>query len=143
MFNRVIIAGNLTRDPEFWESVSGTSVTRLPVACNVGLKRPDGETIIETLFINSVVFGPQAETCRQYLAKGSPVLVEGRLRERVWERDGQKGKKMEIIASRVKFLPHRRDTETEAEASAEPDGVETSPEPSADEDVEEPVDTGE
>lgn len=143
MFNRVIIAGNLTRDPEFWESVSGTPVTRLPVALNVGLKRPDGETVIETLFINSVVFGPQAETCRQYLSKGSPVLVEGRLRERAWEHDGQKGKKIEIIASRVKFLPHLRDTETETEVTAEPDGVETSPEPSADEDVEEPTDAGE
>jgi len=143
MFNRVIIAGNLTRDPELWKSVSGTPVTRLPVACNVGLKRPDGETVIETLFINSVVFGPQAETCRQYLVKGSPVLVEGRLRERAWERDGRKGKKMEIIASRVKFLPHRRDTGTENGPSAEPDGVETSPEPAEVEDIEEPADTEE
>ncbi|MGK7345053.1 MAG: single-stranded DNA-binding protein [Candidatus Nitrospinota bacterium M3_3B_026] len=141
MYNRVIIAGNLTRDPEFWESSSGIPVTRLPVAVDSGFKTTDGEKTSETLFINAVVFGAQAQPCREYLAKGAPVLVEGRLREREWEFEGKTGKKIEIVANRVKFLPRGAGAQT---PQPEPDDDEnipsdSEPEPEA---AEAPVEDG-
>lgn len=106
MFNRIILIGNLTKDPDVRYTPTGMPVTTLRLAVTTKSKQGD-EFKDETLFIDSVVFGKQAEACGQYLNKGSPVLVEGRLRERSWETDGQKKYRMEIFTNTVKFLPKK------------------------------------
>ncbi|MCC6346538.1 MAG: single-stranded DNA-binding protein [Nitrospirales bacterium] len=109
MFNRVILIGNLTKDPDVRYTPGGTPVTTLSIAVNSRYKQGD-ESKEEVLFIDAVVFGKQAETCGQYLAKGRPVLVEGRLRERRWEYEGQKKSKMEVVANNVRFLSSRKES---------------------------------
>ncbi|MGD8352418.1 MAG: single-stranded DNA-binding protein [Nitrospirota bacterium] len=103
MFNKVILIGNLTKDPELRYTPSGTPVTTMRLAVTTKFKQGD-EFKEETLFIDVVVFGRQAETCSQYLSKGRPVLTEGRLQERRWESDGQQRSKMEVVAQNVRFL---------------------------------------
>jgi single-strand DNA-binding protein len=106
MFNRIILIGNLTRDPEIRYTPSGVAVATVPIAVNSRYKQGE-EAREETLFIDIVVFGKQAENCTQYLNKGRMVLVEGRLRERRWEYEGQKKSKFEVIANNIRFLPRR------------------------------------
>lgn len=108
MYNKVILIGNLTKDPELRYTPSGTPVTTLRLAVTTKYKQSE-EFKEETLFIDVVVFGRQAETCSQYLAKGRPVLAEGRLQERRWESDGQQRSKTEVVAQTVRFLGGRRD----------------------------------
>ena len=103
MFNKVIFAGNLTRDPELRYSTQGNAICNFGIAVNSRTKQ-NNEQKEEVLFINVVVFGKQAEPCSQYLTKGRPVLVEGRLREHRWEKDGQQHSKMEVLAQSVRFL---------------------------------------
>jgi len=103
MFNRIILIGNLTKDPEVRYTPGGTPVVTIPIAVNSKFKQAD-EMKDEVLFIDAVVFGKQAEACGTYLSKGRSVLVEGRLRERRWEYEGQKKSKMEVIANTVRFL---------------------------------------
>jgi len=105
-FNRVIILGNLTRDPEHKQLSSGASVTRLGIASNHQYKnRQTGAAVQEVCFIDVDVFGPQADSCRQYLQKGRSVLIEGRLKFSSWQgQDGQTKSKHSIIADRVYFL---------------------------------------
>ena len=105
--NKVIIIGNLTRDPELRAIPSGAQVTGLGVATNRVWKDRDGNKQEAVEFHNVSVFGRQAETCAQYLKKGQSVLVEGRLQTRSWEADGVKKYKTEIIAERVQFGPKR------------------------------------
>lgn len=109
MYNKVILIGNLTKDPELRYTPGGTPVTNLRLAVTSRYKQSD-EFKEETLFIDVVVFGRQAETCSQYLSKGRPVLAEGRLQERSWETDGQKRSKVEVVAQTVKFLGKRDDS---------------------------------
>jgi single-strand DNA-binding protein len=116
MFNRVIMVGNLTRDPELRYTPQGTAVATIGLAVNSSYKSSD-EKKDEVLFIDVVVWSKLAETCSQYLNKGRQILVEGRLQERRWETDGQKRSKMEIVAQSVKFLGGKRD-----DASAAPGG---------------------
>ncbi len=107
MFNKIILIGNLTKDPEVRYTPSGTSVCNFRIAVNHKYKQGD-EIKKETTFIDTVVFGKQADTCGQYLNKGSAVLVEGRLQERRWETDeGQKRSKYEVVAQTVRFLPRK------------------------------------
>lgn len=106
MYNKAILIGNLTRDPELRYTPSGTPVTSFGIAVNTRYKQSD-EMKEETLFIDIVVFGKQAESCSQYLSKGNPVLVEGRLQERRWESEGQHRRKVEVVAQTVRFLPKR------------------------------------
>lgn len=98
--------GNLTRDPEYKQLPSGQPVTRLGLASNRQYKnRQTGSLVQEVCFIDIDVFGPQAESCRQYLQKGRPVLVEGRLKFDTWQApDGQTRSKHSIVADRVVFL---------------------------------------
>lgn len=112
MFNRVILIGNLTRDPEIRYTPSGVAVATIPIAVNSRYRQAD-EMREETLFIDAVVFGRQAETCTQYLNKGRMVLVEGRLRERRWEYEGQKRSKFEVIATNIRFLSRKESVETQ------------------------------
>jgi single-strand DNA-binding protein len=108
MFNKVILIGNLTRDPELRYTPQGTSVCSFGIAVNRRYKQGE-ETKEEVTFINVVVFGKQADTCGQYLNKGSAVLIEGRLQERRWEtEDGQKRSRHEVVAQNVRFMSRKQ-----------------------------------
>lgn len=103
--NVVILSGNLVQDPELRYTPSGTAVTTFRLAVNRSFRTQSGEMKDEVCFIDVVSWGRQAETCGEYLSKGSPVLVEGRLTSRSWEaEDGQKRTKYEVVATRVQFL---------------------------------------
>lgn len=102
--NRVYLIGNLTRDPEVRYAPSGDAVGDLQLAVNNRYKTRDGQDKEETCFVGVVVWGRQAETCGEYLKKGSPVLVEGRLQFDQWEKDGQKQSRLRVRAERVQFL---------------------------------------
>jgi single-strand DNA-binding protein len=103
--NRVIITGNLTRDPELKTLPSGTSVCELRVACNG--RRKNGQTGAwedDPNYFNVTVWGQQGENCAKYLSKGRGVAIDGRLNWREWETDGQKRQAVDIIAETVQFL---------------------------------------
>lgn len=105
-FNRAIIVGNLTRDPELRSLPSGVQVATLGVATNRVWKDKNGAKQESTDYHNVVVFGRQAETTAQYLRKGSSVLVEGRMQTRSWDAaDGTKKYRTEVVADRVQFGP--------------------------------------
>lgn len=112
MFNKIILIGNLTRDPEIRYTPSGVAVATVPIAVNSRYRQGE-ELKEETLFIDAIVFGKQAETCTQYLNKGRMVLVEGRLRERRWEYEGQKRNRFEVIATNVRFFPKKESVQVE------------------------------
>ncbi|HEY5382943.1 MAG TPA: single-stranded DNA-binding protein [Candidatus Paceibacterota bacterium] len=104
--NKVMIYGNLTRDPELRAMPSGGNVASFGVATNRVFKKADGTKAEQVEFHNVVVFGRQAETCAQYLKKGSPAYIEGRIQTRSWDnKEGVKQYKTEIIAERVQFGP--------------------------------------
>lgn len=103
--NKAMVYGNLTRDPESRALPSGGQVCSFGIATNRVFKKADGTKQEQVEFHNIVVFGRQAETCAQYLKKGSPAFVEGRLQTRTWEGDKGKQYKTEIIAERVQFGP--------------------------------------
>ncbi len=103
--NKVILTGRLTRDPELRRTAADRAVTRMGTATNRRYKARDGEWKEMTTFVNVVVWGRQAETCAEYLRKGSAVFVEGWLNSRSWEtQDGQKRNTIEVQADRVQFL---------------------------------------
>ncbi|MBI2065454.1 MAG: single-stranded DNA-binding protein [Candidatus Zambryskibacteria bacterium] len=107
-FNRAIIIGNLTRDPEPRSLPSGVQVTTFGVATNRVWKDKTGAKQESTDYHNVVVFGRQAETSSQYLRKGSSVLVEGRMQTRSWDAaDGTKKYRTEVVADRIQFGPKR------------------------------------
>jgi len=114
--NRVILAGRLTRDPEVRYTSSGSAVTDLGLAVSDNYRNKAGELIEQTCFVEVVVWGRQAETCGEYLSKGSPALIEGRLQFDQWEnQQGEKRSKLRVKADRVQFLGSPR---REAEAGA-------------------------
>lgn len=102
--NKVFLIGNLTRDPEVRYIPSGAAVADLRLAVNRKYKTQQGEDKEETCFVGVAAWGRQAETCGQYLSKGSPVLIEGRLRYEEWEKDGQKNNRLSVTAERVQFM---------------------------------------
>lgn len=106
-YNRVIMMGNLTRDPELRQLSSGQSVCRLGIASNRQFKnRQTGMMVQEVCFVDVDVWGAQAESCNQYLQKGRGVLIEGRLKLDSWvDNDGQRRSKHSIVADRVTFMP--------------------------------------
>jgi len=114
MYNRIILIGNLTKDPELRYTPQGTPVTNLRIAVNTRFGQGDSAKE-ETLFIGVVVLGKAAETCNQYLSKGRPVLVEGRLKESKWESEGQQRSRFEVVAQTVRFLskPGKKGEESE------------------------------
>ena len=105
-FNRVIIVGNLTKDPDLKQIGSGQSVCRLSIASNRQFKHKQNGTMVqEVCYVDVDVWGAQAENARQYLQKGKPVLIEGRLKFDMWkDSDGQTRSKHSIVADRVIFL---------------------------------------
>jgi len=118
-FNRVILAGNLTRDPEYRNLASGQAVCRLGLATNRQFKnKQTGSLVQEVCYIDVDVWGAQAESCRQYLQKGRSVLIEGRLKLDTWDDQmGQKRSKHSIVAERVVFLSNGAAPETSFGAS--------------------------
>jgi single-strand DNA-binding protein len=102
--NKVFMIGNLTRDPELRYVPSGTPVATFGLAVNRTFVTQHGDKKDEVCFVRVVVFGKQAESCSQYLTKGKPVFIEGRLQYRAWEQDGQKRSTLDIVADRVQFL---------------------------------------
>src|SRR2546430_5451856 len=105
-FNKVILMGNLTRDPELRYTPKGTAVARIGLAVNRVWRTETGETKEDVLFIDVEAFSRQAETVGQYLKKGSPILVEGRLRMDTWDdkQTNQKKTKILVTAESVRFL---------------------------------------
>ena len=107
--NRVVITGNLTRDPELGSTGGGTSVCSLRVAVNTRRKdNSTGEWVDKPNYFDVTVWGMQGENCAQYLAKGRPVAVDGRLEWREWQdKEGNKRQSVDIIADSVQFLGSR------------------------------------
>ncbi len=108
-FNQVILMGNLTRDPELRTIPSGQSVCSFSLALNRSYKGQDGQWQEATDYIDVVAWGPLGERVAQYLSKGRPCLVNGRLQSRSWEQDGQKRSKVEVVAQDVTFLGGRNE----------------------------------
>jgi single-strand DNA-binding protein len=110
--NRVVLTGNLTRDPELRTTPSGTSVCSLRLACNTRRKDASGNWVDKPNYFDITVWGAQGENCAQYLSKGRPVAVDGRLEWREWEdKDGAKRQSTEIVADSVQFLGSRENPE--------------------------------
>jgi single-strand DNA-binding protein len=108
--NRVVLTGNLTRDPELSATGNGLSVCKLGIAVNGRRKNSStGEWEEKPNFFRVTVFGKQADNCHQYLKKGRAVAIDGRLEWSQWERDGEKRSSVDIIAETVQFLGGGRD----------------------------------
>jgi len=103
-FNRVILVGNLTRDPECRYLQSGTAVSDIGMAVNDRRKSPTGEWVDETTFVDVTLWGRQAEVAAEFCSKGVPLLVEGRLKLDTWETDGQKRSKLKVIGEKIQLL---------------------------------------
>ena len=113
-FNRVILMGNITRDIEVRNLPSGTAVADVGVAVNDHRKNQAGESVQETTFVDATFWGRTAEIAAEYLSKGSPVLIEGRLKQERWEADGQKRSKLKVVCDRMQMLGRKSEN---AEAS--------------------------
>lgn len=107
-YNRVILVGNLTRDPELRYTPSGTAVSDIGLAVNDRVKNASGEWVDEATFVDVTLWARTAEVASEYLSKGSPVLIEGRLKLDTWEtNDGQKRSKLRVICERMQMLGGR------------------------------------
>ncbi|MBC20616.1 MAG: single-stranded DNA-binding protein [Planctomycetaceae bacterium] len=106
-YNRVILVGNLTRDPELRYISSGTAVTEIGLAVNDRRKNQSGEWVDETQFIDITLWARTAEVASEYLSKGSSVLIEGRLKLDRWEKDGQKQSKLRVVGEKMQMLGGR------------------------------------
>lgn len=103
-FNRVILVGNLTRDIELKFTPSQTPVADIGLAVNDRRKTASGEWVDEVTFVDVTLWGRTAEVASQYLGKGAPVLIEGRLKLDTWETDGQKRSKLRVVGERMQML---------------------------------------
>ena len=113
--NRVVISGNLTRDPELRQTASGLPVLGFGVAVNDRRKNQQtGEWEDYPNFVDCTMFGTRAESISQFLHKGSKVAIEGKLRWSQWERDGQKRSKIEVIIDELEFMSSRNDNANSA-----------------------------
>jgi single-strand DNA-binding protein len=120
-YNKVLLMGNLTKDPEVRYTPKGTAVSELRLAVNRYYTTETGEQKEETTFLDVTVWGRQAETAGQYLSKGRPVFVEGRLQMDSWDdkETGQKRTKLKVVAERVQFLGAPRNAEFKDEPPGE------------------------
>ncbi|MFO1066150.1 MAG: single-stranded DNA-binding protein [Pirellulales bacterium] len=106
-YNRVILMGNLTRDIQLRYTPGGTPVTEVGLAVNDRRKGQNGEWIDETTFVDVTFWGRTAEVAAEYLSKGSPVFVEGRLKLDTWEKEGQKHSKLRVVCDRMQLIGAR------------------------------------
>lgn len=104
-FNRVILLGNITRDVEVKYLQSGMAVCEIGLAVNDRRKDDAGQWIEETTFVDVTLWGRTAEVAGEYLKKGAPVLIEGRLKLDSWEKDGKKNYKLRVVAEKVQMIP--------------------------------------
>ncbi|MFC1658471.1 single-stranded DNA-binding protein [Candidatus Omnitrophota bacterium] len=133
-YNKVILMGNLTRDPELRYIPSGTAVVNLRLAVNRRFRDRSGEQRDEVCFVTAVVWDKQAELCNQYLQKGRPVFVEGRLQSRTFEdASGNKRNVLEVRAERVQFLGTRTGSGPAEGKKDAGSGLEETPNPSSEE----------
>jgi single-strand DNA-binding protein len=103
--NKVMLMGNLTRDPEVRYTPKGTAVGDIAMAINMSYKTAEGQMKDEVCYVDVVAWGRQAETCKEYLTKGSPIFVEGRLQLDQWEtKEGEKKSRLRVRAERIQFL---------------------------------------
>jgi len=129
-FNKVILMGNLTRDPELRQSPSGAKVADLGLAVSETWRDKSGQTKEVTCFVDIVVWDKLAELCQQYLTKGRPVLVEGRLQMDEWKnQQGEKRSKLRVRADTVKFLGSAQKRDEGAANSAAPAAAVAPPAP--------------
>ena len=110
-FNKVILMGNLTRDPELRVTANGNSICKLGLATSRVYSTKDGERREETTFVDIDAFGKQAEVINKYMRKGRPIMVEGRLKLDQWESDGQKRSKLSVVLENFQFLGSRDDND--------------------------------
>ncbi|GMV24116.1 MAG: hypothetical protein AMXMBFR58_01470 [Phycisphaerae bacterium] len=103
-FNKVILLGNLTRDPELRHTSGNQAVANIGLAVNRRWRSPDGEQREETTFVDCEAWGKTAEVMCQYLAKGRPVFIEGRLKLDQWEKEGQKFSKLRVVVENFQFV---------------------------------------
>ena len=129
--NSVNMMGNLTRDPELKYTTSGRSVCNMSIANN-RIYTKNGEKVTEVSYFDIEIWGVVAENCAKYLTKGSGVIVEGRLKQDRWEKDGKTQSRVRIAANSVHFMPKRGDSTVPRESKP---AVETSPEPQTSEAV--------
>jgi single-strand DNA-binding protein len=106
-FNRVILMGNVTRDPELRYIANGTAVTDIGLAVNDRRKTASGEWVEETTFVDVTLWGRTAEVAGEYVTKGSPLFIEGRLKLDTWEKDGKKNSKLRVVCDRMQLLGGR------------------------------------
>jgi len=116
-YNRVILVGNLTRDIELRHIGSGTAVTDIGLAVNDRVKRGD-QWVEEATFVDVTLWGRTAEVANQYLSRGAPVLIEGRLKTESWEKDGKKFTKLKVVGDSLQMLGSRQE-----KPSQKPQGV--------------------
>jgi single-strand DNA-binding protein len=138
--NRVVLVGNLTRDPELRHTPSGTPVCSLRLAVNTRRKDKSGQWTDKPNYFDITVWGQQGENCAQYLSKGRPVAIDGRLEWREWEaQDGAKRQAVEVVAESVQFLGGRQESEgaayVPAGAGAAASGGDDFPTSPADDDI--------
>ncbi len=105
-YNRVVLMGNLTRDPELRYIPSGTAVSEIGLAVNERVKKND-QWVDDVNFIDVTLWGRTAEIANEYLSKGSSILIEGRLKHDTWEKDGQKRSKLRVIAEKMQMVGGR------------------------------------
>jgi len=132
-YNRIVLVGNLTRDPEHKQLTSGQGVCRLGLATNRQFKnRQTGELVQEVCYVDIDVWGAQADSCNQYLSKGRGVLIEGRLKFDTWEdQNGQTRSKHSVVADRVVFLAASAQADQDAIATTRDDQTSSTPAPKA------------
>jgi len=106
-YNRVILVGNLTRDPELRYIPSGTAVTDIGLAVNDKYKNKQGEWVEDVTFVDVTLWARQAEIASEYLSKGAPVLIEGRLKLDTWEKEGKKQSRLRVVGERMQMLSGR------------------------------------
>ncbi|MHC4663392.1 MAG: single-stranded DNA-binding protein [Planctomycetota bacterium] len=109
-FNKVILVGNLTRDPDLKYIPSGTAVCEFGIAVNRNFKGKDGDQREEVSYFDIEAWGRQAEVVNQYLSKGRPILIEGRLKQNRWEtKEGQKRSKIRVVLEQFQFIGGKGD----------------------------------
>ncbi len=113
-YNRVILLGNLVRDIELRYTTSRFAVCQNAIAVNDRRKNAAGDWVDEVSFVDVTFFGRTAEVVAEYLSKGSPIFVEGRLKQDTWEKDGQKRSKLYVIVDRMQLIGNRSDKGTAA-----------------------------
>ncbi|MBM4009847.1 MAG: single-stranded DNA-binding protein [Planctomycetes bacterium] len=108
-FNRVVLLGNVTRDPELRYISSGTAVTEIGLAVNDRRKTASGEWVDETTFVDITLWGRTAEIAGEYVSKGAPLMIEGRLKLDTWEKDGKKNSKLRVVGEKMVLLGSKGD----------------------------------